>query len=172
MRPFFISIPQYSVHNQAFFSHVPHCFANTVRVHWLTWKPYIFILVLAFRLLSLHAETSVIYKCSEKPGNLQFVLSYFSPRVTLQMSMSKIIPFAKSYATSYELSLLLRSLLKVQKAMASKLSPACSACYFQVLLRCCCVIGLWLQSTCSNRHYTDFQGLAAAVISCCLTVRL
>lgn len=135
---FFISILQYSVHNQAFFSHVPHCFANTVRVHRLTWKPYIFILVLAFRLLSLHAETSVIYKCSE-PGNLQFVLSYFSPQVTLQMSMSKIIPFAKSYATSYELSLLLRSLLKVQKAMASKLSPACSA---HAISRCCCSVAV------------------------------
>lgn len=129
--------------NQTFFSHVPHCFANAVRVHQLTWKPYIFILALAFRLLSLDAETSVICKRSEQPGNLQFVLSHFSPRVTLQTSMSKIMPLAKSYATSYELSSLLRSLLKVQKAMASGvLSCLLSPCHFQALPRCCCVIGL------------------------------
>lgn len=93
------------MYNQPFFSHVPHCFASLVSVCRLTWKPYIFILALAFRLLSLHAETNVIYKCSEKPGTLQLVLSHFSPRVTPQMSMSEIIPFAKSYATSYELFL-------------------------------------------------------------------
>lgn len=125
--------------NRAFFSRVPHGFANAVRVHRLTWKPYIFIPAVAFRLL--HVETSVIYKHSEKPGNLQFVLSHFSPRVTLQMSMSKIIPFAQSYATSYELSLLSGSLLKVQKAIASEgLSCLLSPCHFQALPQCYCAV--------------------------------
>lgn len=123
--------------NRAFFSHVPHGFANIVRVHRLTWKPYIFIPAVAFRLLSPRVETSVIYKRAEKSGNLQLVLSSFSPRVALQFSTSKLIPFAQSCATSYELPLLLGSLLKVQNAIASEgLSCLLSPCHFQACCDC------------------------------------
>lgn len=130
----FLSLPpQHSVDNQAFSS--PLCKHHERLL--LTWKPYRFILALAFRLLRLHAETSVICKRLEKPGNLWFVLSHFSPRVTPQTSTSEIIPFARSHATRYELPLLLRSLLEVQKASASEALPCLlSPCHSQALPLC------------------------------------
>lgn len=69
-----------------------------MRVRWLTWKPYVFILALAFRLLSLHAETSVItFREAWEPA----VCSQpFQPRGDSANEHIKIIPFAKSYATS------------------------------------------------------------------------